>query len=115
MPANRGFFVKNVKKQNRKKEEMNTGQKYRRLSAEFGPEVRFEVKPEPAGPFRLTMEDRLEALKARLLREKLNDEAKPAWQAQVRGAANEAAALAWVTPYPLLVFPTLFAEKTERA
>jgi hypothetical protein len=31
----------------------------------------------------------------------------------LRRAANEAAALAWVTPYPLLVFPALFEEKAE--
>ncbi len=94
---------------------MNTRQKYKRLPAEFGPEVRFEVKPEPAGPFRLTMENRFEALKARLLEQKLSEARNPAWHAQVRGAANEAAALAWVTPYPLLVFPALFAEKAEWA
>ena len=33
----------------------------------------------------------------------------------MRSAANEAAALAWVTPYPLLVFPTLFEEKAAFA
>ena len=94
---------------------MNTRLKYRRVPAEFGPEVGFEVKPEAAGPFRLTIEDRFEALKARLLEERLSGADKPAWHAQVRGAANEAAALAWVTRYPLLVFPALFAEKAERA
>jgi hypothetical protein len=30
-------------------------------------------------------------------------------------AANEAAALAWVTGYPLLVFPGLFDEKVDTA
>ena len=34
---------------------------------------------------------------------------------QVKQAANEAAGLAWTTPFPLLVFPTLFIEKVERA
>ena len=33
----------------------------------------------------------------------------------MRRAANEAAALAWVTFYPLLVFPVLFEEKTAAA
>jgi len=28
---------------------------------------------------------------------------------------NEAAALAWITPYPALVFPGLFEEKAEAA
>jgi len=33
----------------------------------------------------------------------------------LRRAANEAAALAWVTTFPLLVFPVLFEEKTALA
>lgn len=33
----------------------------------------------------------------------------------LRRAANEAAALAWLEPHPLLVFPTLFAEFADRA
>ena len=39
----------------------------------------------------------------------------PRWNSQLRGVANEAAALAWVTSYPLLVFPGLFQEKAEIA
>ena len=89
--------------------------KYQRLRAEFGPEVRFEVKPEPPGPFRIAQKSRFEALMAQLLAERLRQVWKPAWQAPVRGAANEAAALAWNTPYPLLVFPVLCAEKAASA
>ena len=89
--------------------------KYQRLRAEFGPEVRFEVKPEPPGPFRVAQESRFEALKAQLLAERLGQVWKPEWHGSVRGAANEAAALAWVTPYPLLVFPVLFEEKSDAA
>jgi hypothetical protein len=33
----------------------------------------------------------------------------------LRRAVNEAVALAWVTPYPLLVFPGLLDEKVEAA
>jgi hypothetical protein len=33
----------------------------------------------------------------------------------LRRAANDAAALAWDTLYPLLVFPVLFEEKIEAA
>lgn len=33
----------------------------------------------------------------------------------LRRAANEAAALALVTPFPLLVFPGLFQEKADKA
>ena len=34
---------------------------------------------------------------------------------QLRRVANEAAALAWVTQYPLLVYPALFEEQAEAA
>ena len=88
---------------------------YRRVPARFGPETRFEVKPVPPAPFRAVQENELELLKNRLLVGVLNEldgtEANP----YVRRAANEAAALAWVTPYPLLTFPELFEEKVETA
>ena len=34
---------------------------------------------------------------------------------QLRLAANEAAAVAWTTPFPLLVLPVLLEEKSEEA
>ncbi|MFO1475463.1 MAG: hypothetical protein U1F98_02285 [Verrucomicrobiota bacterium] len=91
----------------------NTG--YRRLAAEFGPEARFEVRPEPAAPFRALAEDKLERLKERLLRERLNEPAGARYHGHFRRAANDAAALAWINPYPLLVFPGLFEEKAAAA
>jgi hypothetical protein len=39
----------------------------------------------------------------------------PELNAPLRRAANDAAALAWATVFPLLVFPVLFEEKTEAA
>ena len=33
----------------------------------------------------------------------------------IRRAANEASAIAWTTPFPLLVLPTLLEEKVRRA
>jgi hypothetical protein len=60
-------------------------------------------------------ENLFERLKNRLLTERLEEIWRPEINSQVRRAANEAAALAWVTPYPLLVFPTLFQEKAEAA
>jgi hypothetical protein len=92
---------------------MNTN--YRRVPARFGPETRFEVRPVPPAPFRATQETGLEELKHRLLRERLDDLAEPALNGHVRRAANEAVALAWVTAYPLLMFPVLFEEKTATA
>ena len=86
-----------------------------RLRAKFEPETRFEVRPTPAAPFRATQETEFERLKNRLLTETLLGTAKPELNAAIRRAANEAAALAWVTFYPLLVFPTLFEEKGRHA
>jgi len=87
--------------------------RYKRVPAEFGPETRFEIDPTPPAPFRDVQENRFELLKLTLLEERLKTLLKPELSAQVRRAANEAAAVAWVTPYPLLVFPLLFEEKAK--
>jgi hypothetical protein len=84
------------------------------IPTEFGPETRFEVAP-VLGPFRVVATNRFEQLKARLLSERLDEIWEPAFTSPVRRAANEAAALAWVTRYPLLVFPMLFEEKADSA
>ena len=89
--------------------------KYRRVPAEFGPETRFEIKPLPAAPFRALQENHFERLKAALVGERLQALWRPELSTDVRRAANEAAALAWITSYPLLVFPVLFSEKTDAA
>jgi hypothetical protein len=83
----------------------------KRVKARFGPETRFEVRPLPAAPFRALYEDELERLKGRLLRQRLNASGVPEVHLRLRRAANEAAALAWASSFPLLVFPELFAEK----
>ncbi|HVU09585.1 MAG TPA: hypothetical protein VHG89_13720 [Verrucomicrobiae bacterium] len=85
-----------------------------RVPTEFGPETRFEVRPHPPTPFRAAQESEFERLKTELLAEQLND-ATPELVIPVRRAANEAAAIAWNTAVPLLVFPTLFEEKTAVA
>jgi hypothetical protein len=54
-------------------------------------------------------------LKRRLLTEWLNRAESAEELALFRRAANEAAAIAWLTPYPLLVLPLLFEEKARRA
>ncbi len=90
-------------------------QHYKRVLAEFGPDTRFELQPEPAAPFRAVQESRFEQLKKELLAEQFRQAYGAGSGIQVRRAANEAAALAWVTPYPLLVFPTLFEEKVAEA
>ena len=94
---------------------MKTNDRYRKVPTRFEPETRFEVKPVPPAPFRALQETELERLKNRLLVGLLNDLNVPEMNVFVRRAANEAAALAWVTPYPLLTFPELFEEKVLTA
>jgi len=77
--------------------------------------TRFEIKPEPAAPFRALQETEFERLKLQLLEERLAEETDAELNSYLRRAANEAASLAWVTSYPLLVFPALFEEKAEAA
>jgi len=93
----------------------NMNAEYRSVPTRFGPETGFEVKPVPPAPFRARQENELERLKARLLSERLEALGDPEVGGQLRRAANEAAALAWVTRYPVLFFPVLFEEKTETA
>jgi hypothetical protein len=88
--------------------------KKKKLRLRYEPGNRFEVRPAPAAPFRGTLETELERLKARLL-ERLLDAAEGRLAAPYRRAANDAAAVAWTTCYPLLVFPELLAEKAREA
>ena len=86
-----------------------------RVTTRFVPETRFELQPGPPAPFQATRETEFERLKRLLLTLQLAELAKPELNTPLRRAANEAAALAWVTSYPLLVFPALFEEKTAAA
>ena len=86
-----------------------------RVATRFAPETRFELRPAPPAPFRANLENDFEQLKNRLLDEHLAANARAELTVPLRRAANEAAALAWVTRYPLLVFPALFEEKTVAA
>jgi hypothetical protein len=85
------------------------------MTTRFEPETRFEVAPVPSVPFRGTQETELDRLKARLLKELLEQTPEEQLYAPLRRAANEAAALAWFTPYPLLFFPGLLEEKARAA
>ncbi len=82
-----------------------------KLSAEFRPETRFELHPAAGVAFRAILPGLFEKLKDDLLAEKLFFAQTVAWHVPLRRAANEAAALAWSHPFPLLVLPELFAEK----
>ena len=81
--------------------------------ARFIPAARFEIRPLAAAPFRSEEEHPLESLKRRLLAERLGEVWDPGLNSLVRRAANDAAAIAWTSPFPLLVFPVLFEEKIE--
>jgi hypothetical protein len=86
-----------------------------RVNLEFAPETAFAIRTTTAAPFRVALENDFERLKHRLLAGRLGEIERPELNAVVRRAANEAAALAWVTFHPLLVFPALFEEKTAAA
>lgn len=57
----------------------------------------------------------LELLKNRLLQQALGGSVTTSLVKPLRRAANEAAAIAWLEPLPLLVFPALFEEKARLA
>src|SRR5262245_33915236 len=92
---------------------MNT--KYRTVPTRFEPETRFELRPAPVAPFRATQTSELERIKNRLAGELMRATARPELYVLYRRAANDAAAIAWATPYPLLLFPTLLEERAAVA
>jgi hypothetical protein len=95
-------------------ERQNMKKSTNRATARFGPETRFDADPAPP-PFRAAQEAELERLKNRLLEERLAEAGEPQINADLQRVANEAAALAWISTYPLLTFPGLFEEKTKTA
>ncbi|MEO6033625.1 MAG: hypothetical protein ABIQ35_00050 [Verrucomicrobiota bacterium] len=83
--------------------------------ARFARERRFELAPRLELPVKFAQEEKFEQLKNRLLRRLLDDAVQPELDTPLRRAANDAAALAWTTSFPLLVFPALLEEKAGRA
>jgi hypothetical protein len=88
---------------------------YKRVQPRFEAETRFEIGPLAPVPVRGTGETELEQLKARLLRALLAPVAEPELNTALQRAADEAASVAWFTPFPLLFFPTLLEEKAAGA
>src|SRR5258708_4179809 len=86
-----------------------------RVPTQSAPETRFELRPAPPAPFRPTQKTEFERLKGQLLPQQRAVVTARELNPPLRRAANEAAALAWVTQFPLLVFPVLFEEKIEAA
>jgi hypothetical protein len=84
------------------------------IDTRFGAEDYFGAGPVPSAPLRGATETELDSLKARLLKDLLGRMPQLDAATPMRRAANEAAALAWLTPFPLLVFPTLFEERARQ-
>ena len=87
----------------------------RRSPGRLSPEHRFRETFSPDVNFRVTEPTEFERLKDKLLREQLVTETRAELLTLLRQAANEAAAVAWTAPYPLLVLPELFREKVAAA
>jgi hypothetical protein len=86
------------------------------VPTEFGPNTRFApaiIATTPA--YRSAVETELDRLKDRLLATELARTTNFETNVLLRRAANDAVALVWLTPYPLLLLPTLFAEKALAA
>ena len=86
-----------------------------KVPAEFGPGNRFKSNQVPTGGHRSRRIAVLEELKQRLFHETARTMSDEVSLSYLRRAAEEAASLAWATPYPLLVLPELFAEKAAEA
>jgi len=87
----------------------------RRVPARLAPANEFDLANRPNERTKAATSAAVEALKTRLFRERLAVSGDPRWATFLRRAANEAAALAWLTECPLLILPTLLDEKAEAA
>ncbi len=100
------------KKQTDNTDRMRT--KDKNLPIQYGEETRFGVEARSV-PFRATLETELERLKTRLIQGYLSEFAEPEFNRLLRQAANEAAAIAGTSAYPLLLLPALLDEKAREA
>jgi hypothetical protein len=80
------------------------------IPTRFAADTRFEFEI-PIGPARRALDTELDRLKNRLVNAVVEAGDEPALRRRLRQAANEAATMAWLTPYPLLVLPALVEEK----
>ncbi|MBC8001772.1 MAG: hypothetical protein H7X97_04210 [Opitutaceae bacterium] len=87
----------------------------KRLKSSFERDISLELDHEIIVPSKERLDARLEAFKNRLLKRILDEAPTVAFRAPLRRAANEAAALVWLTPYPLLLLPVLMDEKARVA
>src|SRR6478735_1045175 len=93
---------------------MNT--RNNKVPTKFGPNTRFALPVLTTTPtLRSAMENELERLKERLLAAELARTINLDANVLLRRAANDAVALVWRTPCPLLLLPALFEEKARTA
>ena len=85
------------------------------VPTKFAAATRFAPPVLAAPPFRGVTETELDQLKDRLLARELERTTSLEQNVGLRRAANDAAALVWLTPYPLLLLPALFEEKALAA
>jgi len=85
-----------------------------RLKAEFENDEGFAV-PINSFPARGGIETELEMLKAQVLHRLICEKPETVFRIPLQRAVGDASALAWLTPYPLLLFPVLAEEKAESA
>jgi hypothetical protein len=85
------------------------------LKTRFPRPTRFAVRPALASSPRGRLDADLEKLKSRLLDKRLAAARSAVPGGVLRQAADEAASLAWLTPFPLLVLPALFDELADTA
>ena len=85
------------------------------IAAEFEPASLLDLNPVSVGGLQARVIAALEELKQRLFEATAKARSDSATLSCLRRAAEEAASLAWTTPFPLLVLPELFAEKAAEA
>jgi hypothetical protein len=91
---------------------MTTNILRQQVPTHFARATRFDLEPRFAPLTAQHVQIRFESLKKRLLQPVLNAEPDAGLRRQLRLASNEAAAVAWTTPFPLLFLPALMEEKT---
>src|SRR6266850_7952109 len=85
------------------------------IAAEVESATRLDLNQDSGGGLQARAIAALEELKQRLLQEIAWARSDSATLTCLRRAAEEAASLAWATPFPLLVLPELFSEKAAEA
>jgi hypothetical protein len=90
-----------------------TNKKPRTAITRFRNDAPFQLAPRANARRANLSKTNFEHLKAGLVKQLLGETSNASAHKTLNLAANEAAALAWTTPYPLLVLPALLSEKAS--